>query len=346
MVACRDARASCSSSSSLTLSRSGWLGLGVGGLILLIPYRRFVFTKAARSYPVGARSSCSAASSCCTSISSRRCFGQRFSTSGSSTQAHFAIYSYIGPMLHTYPLLGLGENNFVGPLPVPHRQGELRRRTRTGSRSIVESGLIGLLLWIVFLRYVFVRLIAARRLGRLLDRSGDEEGSRVRPLAWGYHGGARRDDGRELLLPDDAVLLLLRVPGARARAAARLRRTGAAGAAAEPLSMDRPNILFLLTDQQRADALGMHRRLGEDAAHRCVGGGGNRVRPRLRELVRVRSRALQPRHRPRRAPDGSRPQPRRDARPADADMELDRGRGGLPHEPLREDASSPTLRGR
>ena len=50
---------------------------------------------------------------------------------------------------------------------------------------IVESGLLGFLLWVVFLRYVFVRLIAARRLGRLLDRSGDEEGARVRPIAWG-----------------------------------------------------------------------------------------------------------------------------------------------------------------
>ena len=50
---------------------------------------------------------------------------------------------------------------------------------------IVESGLLGLVLWIVFLRYVFVRLLAARRLGRLLDRLGDPAGSQVRPLAYG-----------------------------------------------------------------------------------------------------------------------------------------------------------------
>ena len=30
-----------------------------------------------------------------------------------------------------------------------------------------------------------MRLLAGRRLGRLLDRIGDEEASRVRPLAWG-----------------------------------------------------------------------------------------------------------------------------------------------------------------
>ena len=95
--------------------------------------------------------------------------GQRFSTSGSSTQAHFAIYSYIGPVLHPYPLLGLGENNFAVYYQF------LTGKANFGAHSywvavIVESGLLGFLLWIVFLRYVFVRLVAARRLGRLLDR--------------------------------------------------------------------------------------------------------------------------------------------------------------------------------
>ena len=43
----------------------------------------------------------------------------------------------------------------------------------------METGLVGLLLFVVFLRYVYVRLHAARRLGRALrDR-------RVLPLAWG-----------------------------------------------------------------------------------------------------------------------------------------------------------------
>ena len=50
---------------------------------------------------------------------------------------------------------------------------------------IVESGLVGALLFLVFLRYVFLRLRAARALGRALDRAGDPTGARVRPLAWG-----------------------------------------------------------------------------------------------------------------------------------------------------------------
>jgi hypothetical protein len=41
------------------------------------------------------------------------------------------------------------------------------------------------LLFVVFLRYVYVRLRAARVLGRLLDAARDPDGARVRPLAWG-----------------------------------------------------------------------------------------------------------------------------------------------------------------
>jgi hypothetical protein len=46
---------------------------------------------------------------------------------------------------------------------------------------IVETGLVGLLLFLVFLRYVYVRLRAARLLGKTLGG----EGRYVRSLAWG-----------------------------------------------------------------------------------------------------------------------------------------------------------------
>jgi len=166
-----------------TLSRSGWLGLGVGALVLAIPYRRFVLTKQLL-YPVGALCVLLLGVVVVRHHFISTLLGQRFSTSGSSTQSHLAIYSYIGPVLHMHPLLGLGENNFAVYYQF------LTGQTNFGPHSywvsvIVESGLLGLLLWIVFLRYVFVRLVAARRLGRLLDWRGDEEGARVRPLAWG-----------------------------------------------------------------------------------------------------------------------------------------------------------------
>jgi O-antigen ligase len=83
-----------------------------------------------------------------------------------------------------HPLLGLGNNNFAVYYEF------VTGKANFGAHSywvavVVESGLIGLALWIVFLRYVFVRLQAARRLGRLLDRLGDPEGAHVRPLAYG-----------------------------------------------------------------------------------------------------------------------------------------------------------------
>ena len=109
---------------------------------------------------------------------------QRVSTQGSSANAHFAVYSFIGQVLHMHPLLGLGNNNFSVYYEF------VTGKANFGAHSywvavIVESGLLGLVLWIVFLRYVFVRLLAARRLGRLLDRIGDPEGAHVRPLAYG-----------------------------------------------------------------------------------------------------------------------------------------------------------------
>ena len=100
------------------------------------------------------------------------------STQGSSANAHFAVYSFIGQILHMHPLLGLGLNNFAVYYEF------VTGKSNFGAHSywvavIVESGLLGLVLWIVFLRYVFVRLLAARRLGRLLDRIGDPEGPHV-----------------------------------------------------------------------------------------------------------------------------------------------------------------------
>ncbi len=166
-----------------TLSRSGWLGLGVGALILAIPYRRFILSKQLL-YPLGALVLLLLAVLVTHQHFYSTLLGQRFSTSGSSTQAHFAVYSFIGSVLSIHPLLGLGENNFAVYYEF------ITGKANFGAHSywvsvIVESGLLGLLVWIVFLRYAFMRLHAARRLGRLLDRIGDAEGPRVRPLAYG-----------------------------------------------------------------------------------------------------------------------------------------------------------------
>ena len=166
-----------------TFSRSGGLGLIVGALVLVFPYRRFFRTKQFL-YPMAGLAVVLLGVLLLRSHFFTTFLSQRLSTSGKSTNAHFDVYSYIGAILHMHPLLGLGNNNFSVYYQF------VTGKTNYGAHSywvsvIVESGLLGLLVWIVFLRYVFVRLLAARRLGRLLDRLGDAEGPRVRPLAYG-----------------------------------------------------------------------------------------------------------------------------------------------------------------
>ena len=166
-----------------TFSRSGGVGLIVGALFLVLPYRRFFRT---RQFLVPL---VTLAIVVLGVIYTHKHFfsvflRQRISTKGSSTNAHFAVYDFIGQVLHMHPLLGLGLNNFAVYYEF------VTGKANYGAHSywvavVVESGLLGLVLWIVFLRYVFVRLLAARRLGRLLVRLGDPEGQHVRPLAFG-----------------------------------------------------------------------------------------------------------------------------------------------------------------
>jgi len=108
----------------------------------------------------------------------------RLETGGRSTSAHFGVYDFVPQVLHSHPLLGLGLNNFSVYYEF------VTGKTNWGPHSywvalIVETGLVGALLFLVFLRYVFLRLRAARALGRVLDAMHDPAGPRVRPLAWG-----------------------------------------------------------------------------------------------------------------------------------------------------------------
>jgi O-antigen ligase len=160
-----------------TLSRSGALGLLVGLVILAVPYGRFLWSRALL-VPLTA-----VAVVLAYVVYSRRhffsvVFASRVQTGGSSTSAHFAVYSFIPHVLHSNPLLGLGLNTFSVYYEF------VTGKTNWGPHSywvalIVETGLVGTLLFLVFLRYVFLRLRAARVLGRLrADR-------RILPLAWG-----------------------------------------------------------------------------------------------------------------------------------------------------------------
>jgi O-antigen ligase len=166
-----------------TLSRSGALGLIVGGLILAVPYRRFLLRREFL-YPVGGALVVLAA----VVLRDRHFFSvvlkSRVQTGGGSENAHFQVYDFVPQVLHSHPLFGLGLNTFSVYYEF------VTGKSNWGPHSyyvalIVETGLVGTLVFAVFLLWLFVRLRAARALGRALAAVRDPLAARVRPLAWG-----------------------------------------------------------------------------------------------------------------------------------------------------------------
>ena len=167
-----------------TLSRSGLLGLGVGALVLALPYRGYLKSRALIAPIAGALAVLAVV------VVSRLHFflvviRSRIQTGGGSQSAHFQVYSFIPQILHSHPLLGLGLNNFS-----IYYQA-VTGKTNWGPHSfyvslIVETGIVGTVLFACFLIWVFVRLILAQHLGDALAKAGDPLAARVRPLAWGW----------------------------------------------------------------------------------------------------------------------------------------------------------------
>ena len=166
-----------------TLSRSGLLGLGVGLLILAVPYRRRLASRALL-VPVSGIAVVLLAV-----VWSRRHYFEvlvrsRVQTGGRSESAHFAVYDFIPQIIHSHPLFGLGLNTFSVYYEF------VTGKSNWGPHSfyvalIVETGLVGTAAFFLFLRYLFARLRAGRELGRQLAARGEAAARRVRPLAWG-----------------------------------------------------------------------------------------------------------------------------------------------------------------
>jgi O-antigen ligase len=166
-----------------TLSRSGLLGLGVGTLILLVPYRRR-FVSAAVFVPLAGLALVLAW------IVSRRVeffetvVRSRLDTQADSTAVHFDVYQLIGPALDGNALFGLGVNTFSVYYEA------VTGLTNWGPHSfyaalVIETGIVGAVLFAAFLWWVFRRLRAGHRVGRALAAVRDPLAVRVRPLAWG-----------------------------------------------------------------------------------------------------------------------------------------------------------------
>ena len=166
-----------------TLSRSGMLGLAAGLLVLLVPYRRLVLSKRLLAPLAGVAAVVGL-------VVLRRLsyfetvIRSRLHTGAGGTSVHVSVYSFIPQVLRAHPLLGLGYNNFSVYYEFVTGQ------TDWGPHSfyvalLVETGLVGAIVFAVYLWYLFRRLRAARELGRALALKGDPASARVRPLSWG-----------------------------------------------------------------------------------------------------------------------------------------------------------------
>ena len=166
-----------------TLSRSGLLGIIVGLLVLALPYRAAIRSRAFLLPLAGIAVVLAAI------VWERRHYFEvlirsRLQTGGRSESAHFAVYDFIPQILHSHPLFGLGVNTFSVYYEF------VTGKSNWGPHSfyvalIVETGLVGAFAFFVFLRYLFARLHAARAIGRRLAAEGAAAAARVRPLAWG-----------------------------------------------------------------------------------------------------------------------------------------------------------------
>jgi O-antigen ligase len=166
-----------------TLSRSGFLGLALGALVLAIPYRGYLRTRAFL-VPIGAVAALVAVVVVARWDFFERVIHARTQTSRAAASPHFLVYEFVPDVLSTNPLLGLGLNNFAVYYEF------VTGREDFGPHSfyvatIVETGIVGTALFAVFVLWIFRQLGAARRLGRALQAARDPLAARVRPLAWG-----------------------------------------------------------------------------------------------------------------------------------------------------------------
>ena len=160
-----------------TLSRSGLLGLAVGLLVLVVPYRHRLATPEFL-LPLGAVALVLALVLAARWDFFLQVLRSRVDTSANGTSTHFDVYGFIPDGLSSHPLFGLGLNNFSVYYEF------VTGRTNFGPHSfyvatLVETGLIGTILFAAFLVYLFRRLGRLRAIGRAL------ESARIRPLAWG-----------------------------------------------------------------------------------------------------------------------------------------------------------------
>jgi O-antigen ligase len=166
-----------------TLSRSALLGLGVGLLVLVVPFGRLLFSRRAL-VPLAA-----AAAVIAVLVNQRTSFFEailrvRTNFESSSSRTHLELYDLLGPVLRDNPFFGFGKNTFAAYYEF------LTGKSNWGPHSyylsvLTETGLVGGVVVALYLVYVFRRLGVAHRMGLGFGGADDGSTALLRAVAWG-----------------------------------------------------------------------------------------------------------------------------------------------------------------
>ena len=171
----------------LTQSRSGLLGIGVGALMLIAWYRRRFFNApvvvalvvlaAGGLYLASARTA-----------QLEQLVASRISTGDRSSQAHVEFYGLVVPVLQESPLFGIGINNFAVYYEFQTGRADFGPHSFYVA-TLTEMGIVGALVWALFLLWVASRVRVLLRAGRARSQLGDDDGlltAAARGLAAGF----------------------------------------------------------------------------------------------------------------------------------------------------------------
>jgi len=148
-----------------TLSRSALVGLGAGVVFLGIHVRRGLLTRAivvpaagvvvALALVVAVRGDYFA-----------RVLSSRLNIDNQGRLQHLHVYELVGPALSEHPFFGVGLNNYALTY-APHVDGRVEASLSFYVQSLVETGIFGTALLVLFLAYVFHGLHVLHRIARI-----------------------------------------------------------------------------------------------------------------------------------------------------------------------------------
>jgi O-antigen ligase len=148
----------------LTQSRSALLGVGIGVLMLLAWYRRRFFNRQVVTALVVLGALGLVAGSVKTA-QLRQVIESRIQTGDRSSQAHVEFYGLIVPVLEESPLFGVGVNNFAVYYEFQTGRADFGPHSFYVA-TLTEMGLVGAMVWLLFLLWVGSRLRVLLRAGR------------------------------------------------------------------------------------------------------------------------------------------------------------------------------------